>query len=649
MEQRSRGQRPWTAWLLLGAAAALALVAGASPRVGGQAPAPAVAAPEVTETRVLIPMRDGVRLNTVIFAPKTNGSPLPFLFVRTPYGAPASARVLAADAYRELAADGYIFVFQDIRGRYKSEGTFVMMRPPRDRRDRKAVDESTDAYDTVAWLLAHVPGHNGRVGMKGVSYSGWLAATAMIDPHPALRAVSPQAPPADMYMGDDFHHNGAFRLSYGFEYATRMETNKEQTSFAFDLYDTFEWYLRLGPLAAANERYLHGGIPTWNDFVAHPNYDAFWRKQALAPSLTRVTVPTLSVGGWWDQEDLFGPQKLYETLEPLDRSEVSFFVGGPWNHGGWAGGEGSALGPIEFGSKTSEYYRTKIEAPFFAHYLKDKPGWTVPEAITFETGANAWQVYEEWPPRALTEDRGLYFREASGLAFEPPAGTDESSFDSYVSDPAYPVPYRPRPVEATYDPRGSGWRTWLVGDQRFVHLRPDVLSWATGPLEEDITVTGSVTARLFASTTGTDSDWIVKLIDVYPEDYPEEPKMGGYQLMIASEVFRGRFRTSFEKPAPLVPGEAAEYAIGLHNIDHRFLKGHRIMVQVQSTWFPLIDRNPQTYVENIFEARAEDYRPALQRVFRSAAHPSHLVLPVRKGSDPKFFNFPKRDGLRPKN
>jgi hypothetical protein len=504
-----------------------------------------------------------------------------------------------------------------------------MMRPPRDRRDAAAVDESTDAYDTVAWLLANVPGHNGRAGIKGISYDGWLTAMAMIDPHPALRAVSPQAPPADMYLGDDFHHNGAFRLSYGFEYATRMETNKEETNFRFDRYDTFEWYLGLGPLAAANDIHLHGGIPTWNDFVAHPNYDAFWQKQAMAPYLTRVTVPTLTVGGWWDQEDLFGPQKLYETLEPHDGRDISFFVAGPWCHGGWAGRDGSSLGRIKFGSDTSEYFRAKIEAPFFAHYLKDKPGWDVPEAITFETGANVWQVYEEWPPRRLTEDRGLYFRENGGLAFEAPKEAGEGLFDSYVSDPAHPVPYRPRPIEATYDPRGSGWRTWLVGDQRFVHLRPDVLSWETGPLAEDVTITGRVVARLFASTSGTDSDWVVKLIDVYPEDHPAEPTMGGYQLMVASEVFRGRFRSSFERPEPLVPGRVTDFPIDLHAVDHRFLKGHKIMVQVQSTWFPLIDRNPQTFVENIFLAKAPDYRPATQRIFRSKAHPSHIALPVR--------------------
>jgi putative CocE/NonD family hydrolase len=429
--------------------AAVAVVAAG----GRQASAPE---PETIKIEAMIPMRDGVKLHTVIFRPVRAEGPLPFLVMRTPYGVPASGRVLAADAYRELAAEGYIFVFQDIRGRYKSEGRFVMMRPPRDRRDAKAVDESTDASDTVAWLLANVPGHNGRAGLKGVSYGGWLTAMAMIDPHPAVRAVSPQAPPADMYLGDDFHHNGAFRLSYGFEYATRMETNKEQTNFAFDRYDTFEWYLRLGPLAAANGLYLHDAIPTWNDFVAHPNYDAFWQRQALAPYLTRVTVPTLTVGGWWDQEDLYGPQKLYETLEPYDTGEVSFFVAGPWNHGGWSGGAGASLGRIKFGSDTAEHYRKRIEAPFFAHYLKDKPGWDVPEAVTFETGANAWRIYDEWPPRRLTEDRGLYFREDGGLAFEPPAGADESAFDSYVSDPGRPVPYRPPPTRAGRA-GGPGW------------------------------------------------------------------------------------------------------------------------------------------------------------------------------------------------
>ncbi len=608
-------------FVLLAAAAA-----AAAPGLGPQGAAPA---PAFTAVEAMVPMRDGVRLHTVVFSPKSAAGPLPFLFMRTPYGVPGSPKALADGTYDELVAEGYIFVFQDIRGRYGSEGTFVMQRPPRDRRDPRAIDESTDAYDTIDWLLKDVPGHNGRVGLRGISYGGWLTAMAMLDPHPAIRAVSPQASPADMYLGDDFHHNGAFRLSYGFEYAAMMETSKENFSFQFDRYDTYEWYLRLGPLATANERYLHGLIPSWNDFVAHPNDDAFWQKQAMAPYLTRVTVPTLNVAGWWDQEDFYGPQKIYETLEPRDGRRISFFAAGPWNHGGWMRTNGSALGRIKFGQDTAKYFRARIQAPFFAHYLKDKPGWDVPEAVTFETGTNAWQVYDEWPPRRLTEDRKIFFREDGGLSFDAPAEGAGEAFDSYVSDPAHPVPYRPRPVEPTYDPRGSGWGTWLVGDQRFADLRPDVLSWETPPLEADVTVTGKLAAHLFASTTGTDSDWIVKLIDVYPEDNPAEPTMGGYQLMIANDVFRGRFRRSFERPEPLVPGAVEEFVIDLHAADHRFLKGHRIMVQVQSTWFPLIDRNPQTFVENIFYAQASDYQPATQRIFRSAGHPSHIVLPVR--------------------
>jgi putative CocE/NonD family hydrolase len=608
----------------------LALVAAlaAFARLGppGQVPFPT---PEFTATRAMIPMRDGVKLHTAIFTPKKAQAPLPFLLMRTPYGAPSSPLPLAFEPYKELVEEGYIFVFQDIRGRYQSEGRFVMQRPPRDRSDPRAIDESTDAYDTVEWLLKNVPGNNGRVGLAGISYGGWLTAMAMLDPHPAVKAVSPQASPADMYLGDDFHHNGAFRLSYGFEYAAMMETSKENAAFRFDTFDTYEWYLRLGPLATVNEKYLLGKIPSWNDFVAHPNYDAFWQKQAMASYLTRVTVPTLTVAGWWDQEDFYGPQKIYETLEPHDSGKMNFFVAGPWNHGGWMRSDGSALGRIKFGSNTSKYFREKIQAPFFAHFLKGKGGWEVKEAVTFETGTNAWQLYDEWPPRKLTADRSLYFREGRGLSFEAPTLADAAAFDSYVSDPSRPVPYRPRPVEATYDPHGSGWGAWLVGDQRFVDLRPDVLSWETAPLAEDVTVTGRISARLFASTTGTDTDWIVKLIDVYPGDFPAEPTMGGYELMIADEVFRGRFRASFEKPGPLVPGRVTDFTIDLHAADHRFLKGHRIMVQVQSTWFPLIDRNPQTYVENIFLAKASDYRPATQRVFRSRAHPSHITLPVR--------------------
>jgi uncharacterized protein len=584
-------------------------------------------APAYSKTNAMVAVRDGVRLNTDIYAPKDVSVPLPFLFVRTPYGIEGASGALVT-AYKELAQDGYIFVFQDIRGRYKSEGQFVMSRPPRDREDPKAIDESTDTYDTIDWLLKNVANNNGRVGMFGISYPGWLTVMGMLDPHPALKACSPQASPADMFLGDDFHHNGAFRLSYGFEYATMMETGKTNFQFEFDKYDTYEWYLKLGALSNVNEKYLKGKIPTWNDFVNHPNYDAFWQRQAFAPYLNRVTVPTLNVAGWWDQEDYYGPLKIYELLEKHDAKNFNFIVVGPWNHGGWARADGSKLGKINFDSATSLYFREKIQAPFFAYYLKDKGTGMPPEAQTFQTGANEWKSYDHWPPKRKTTERQLYFQTDRGLSFNAPAQESAKAFDAYISDPANPVPYRPRPIEPTYFPRGSGWSTWLLDDQRFASNRPDVLSFETETLQEDVVVTGDVIAHLFAATTGTDSDWIVKLIDVYAENYAKDFKMGGYQLMVANEVFRGRFRRSFEKPEAIVPGRVNEYVIDLHHVNHRFAKGHKIMVQVQSSWFPVIDRNPQTFVENIYKAKDADYKSATQRIYRSKKFPSHISLPV---------------------
>jgi len=575
----------------------------------------------------MVAMRDGVRLNTDIYAPKSSREPLPFMLLRTPYGIDGSERMFGS-YLKELAEEGYIFVFQDIRGRFKSEGDFMMLRPPRDKKDAKAIDESTDTNDTVEWLIKNIPNNNGRVGVMGISYGGWLTVMAMLDPHPAIKAVSPQASPADMYIGDDFHHNGAFRLSYGFEYVALMETAKTNYNFTFDRYDTFDWYLNLGALSNVNEKYFHGKLPTWNDFVEHPDYDWFWQRQAAAPYLTRVTVPTLNVAGWWDQEDFYGPLKIYELLEEHDSKNMNFLVVGPWNHGGWAGGPGDRLGRIEFDSPTGAYFRERVQASFFNHYLKDKGKLSLPEAHTFQTGANRWQSYEAWPPRQQVSERNLYFHSNGRLSFDPPATDSETEFDSYISDPSNPVPYRPRPVEATYSPLGSGWPAWLVEDQRFANRRPDVVSWQTEPLKEDVVISGNLMAHLFASTSGTDSDWIVKLIDVYPENYEKNPKMGGYQLMIANDVFRGRYRKSFEKPEPIVADQVNEYAIDLHGADHRFLKGHRIMVQVQSTWFPIIDRNPQKFVENIFKAKDSDYQKATQRIFRSKRFASHLKLPV---------------------
>jgi putative CocE/NonD family hydrolase len=615
----------------------LAGSAGGATAARAQLPAPA-AAPDTAFVRytAMIPMRDGVRLNTEIFVPKRAAGPLPVLLTRTPYGVGPTVIDAAAPgrALHELARDGYVFAAQDLRGRFKSEGQFVMMRPPRDPAARGAVDEASDAYDTVDWLVKHVPNNNGRAGIFGVSYAGWTAAMALLDPHPALRAASPQASPADMYLGDDFHHNGAFRLSYGFEYAAMMESSKEVDQFAFDAYDTYDWYLRLGPLSTVNARYLRGRIPTWNDFVAHPNYDAFWRRQTIVPYLTKpLTVPTLNVAGWWDQEDFYGPFAIYQALERQDREHKNFLVVGPWNHGGWNRVDGTKLGRIDFGDPTARHFRERVQAPFFRCHLRGRCDAPLPEATTFEAGANAWRTYDAWPPKAGVARRALYFGPNETLTWEAPAAATAAAaaraYDEYVADPARPVPYRPRPIEATYDPRGSGWSTWQVEDQRFAASRPDVLSWATAPLEADVTIAGDVVAELFASTSGSDADWVVKLIDAYPDVDAADPKMSGYQLMVSGEVFRARFRNSFSRPEPVAPNAVTPYRIGLHGQDYQFKRGHRIMVQVQSSWFPVIDRNPQTYVPNIFEARAEDFRAATHRVYRAPAFASRVSLPVK--------------------
>jgi len=600
--------------------AALVCLAAVAP-LNAQQPAKSL----FTRAEAMIPMRDGMRLYTQIFAPTQTAERFPVLLLRTPYGTGQFTPERLAASLPELAADGYIFVLQDIRGRFKSEGEFVMLRQPRDHRDKKAIDESTDAYDTIEWLLKNTPNHNGRVGMAGTSYGAWLTVMGMLDPHPALKAAVPQASPADMWIGDDFHHNGAFRLSYGFEYAYMMESSKEisDVSSVIDRFDAYEWYLELGPLSNVNAKYFHGRLPTWNDFVNHPDYDAFWKRQAFAPWLTRVTVPTLNVAGWWDQEDFYGPLKIYELLERRDSANQNSLVVGPWNHGGWSRGEGRKLGRIDFGSATAEYYRRNVLARFLAYHLKGKGNLDLPEALTFRTGANEWVRHDTWPPKRSVIERRLYFQADGKLSFDPPRAVGESAFDSFVSDPANPVPYRPRPIDVR-----SGWATWLVEDQRFVDHRPDVLTWTSDPLKDDVVVSGKVVANLFASTTGTDSDWIVKLIDVYPEKYASDPKMGGYQLMIAGDVLRGRYRNGFEKPEPIAPDSVTRYEIGFPANDHAFLKGHRIMVQVQSTWFPVIDRNPQRFVPNIFLAQESDFQRATQRVFRSGQYASYIAAPV---------------------
>jgi len=580
---------------------------------------------DYSRTEAMIPMRDGVKLYTQVDAPAHSTEPLPLLILRTPYGLGDLKADQVATALTELSEDGYIIVRQDIRGRFKSEGQFVMLRQPRDPKDKNAIDESSDTYDTISWLLKNIPNNNGRAALAGTSYGAWLSVMGMLDPHPALKAIVQQASPADMWLGDDFHHNGAFRLSYGFEYVYMMESSKEiaDVTKVVDHLDAYDWYLRLGALSNVDEKYFHGTLPTWSDFVNQPDYNAFWKRQAFAPWLNRVTVPTLNVAGWWDQEDFYGPVKIYELLEQHDAANQNFLVIGPWNHGGWSRGDGTKLGRIDFGGPTAAYYRKNILAPFFAYYLKGKGSGERPEALTFRTGANEWVKHATWPPKNNVADQRLYLQPDHKLSFTAPSSKGPDSFDSYISDPANPVPYRPRPIQVR-----SGWTTWLVEDQRFVDHRPDVLTFESDPLNEDVTVSGKVAANIFASTTGTDSDWIVKVIDVYPEKFESDLSMSGYQLMIAGDVFRGRYLKSFEKPEALVANTIYHYQIGFPANDHTFKKGHRIMVQIQSTWFPVIDRNPQKFVPNIFKATESDFQPATQKVFRSGQHASYVSLPI---------------------
>ncbi|MEO8448361.1 MAG: CocE/NonD family hydrolase [Gemmatimonadota bacterium] len=580
---------------------------------------------------VMIPTRDGVQLHTEIYIPKAASGPMPFMLTRTPYGVenshgPDGYSGLLSSEYEDLANDGYIIVLQDIRGRFTSTGQFEMLRPPRrNKQDPKAIDESTDTYDTIEWLLKNVPNNNGRAGMMGISYMGWTTVMGMLDPHPALKAVAPQASPEDMYIGDDFHHNGAFRLSYAWEYAAAMEASKRVTPFKFPSRDTYQFYLDQGPLISFQERHGGGRLPSWVNFVKHPNYDAFWKRQAFAPYLTRVTVPTLNVAGWWDQEDFFGPIKIYELLEQHDTKNQNFLVVGPWNHGGWGHGKGDSLGKVSFGAPTSAYYRKEIEKRFFDFYLKDKGTIDLPEALTFETGGNQWKRWAKWPAPPSTTKRKLYFRAGGKLSFDPPSDAGAAGFDQYVSDPANPVPYRPRPIDATF---GPNWPLWQVQDQRFLKDRKDVLTFMTDPLTEDVVIAGSITGNLFASTSGTDSDWIIKLIDAYPESNAGDASMAGFQLMIVGDVLRGRFAKSFETPAALVPNQVTPFTLDLHSNNHRFLKGHRIMVQVQSSWFPIIDRNPQTFMPSIFDAKARDFRSATQKVYRTSKWPSNVAVTV---------------------
>ncbi len=595
-----------------------------------------------------MPMRDGVHLQTVVIRSSKQTGQLPILLERTPYGVltqetfdrrvPKEGPDWVPDRLKELAADGYIFVLQNLRGRFKSEGVFKLT-SQYDASDPKQANETNDAYDTIDWLLKNVPENNGRVGIYGVSYDGLTAGLTLLHPHPALKAVSEQAAPVDQWMNDDMHRYGALRESYAFEYSVLEQADKNKnTDFNFDRYDTYEWYRKLGPLTNLNEKYAHGSLPFWNDLMKHPDYDDFWKKEAWVNQLHSSTVPNLNVAGFWDQEDPWGPWQIFRHAEEHDPENTNFMVAGPWSHGQWGFASGESIGLIPFGGhKTGLEFRQNIQAPFFRHYLHEqgeKPAWKV---STFQSGSNTWHTYQSWPP-ANAKPTNLYLHADGMLSFTPP-GKEDVEFRQYISDPASPVPYRARPISPTYP--APDWRTWEAADQRFVDGRPDVLSFLSEPLDHDLTVTGEVAADLFASTSGTDSDFIVKLIDVYPEKDQksaletkagEEPayknSLNGYQLPIAMEVRRGRYLQSFEHSTPLKPNVPVPWSIPLRSHDHVFLKGHSLMVQVQSTWFPVIDRNPQRFLPSIYQARRDDYVPATQRIYCSPKMPSHVVLPV---------------------
>jgi uncharacterized protein len=579
---------------------------------------------EYTRSEAMIPMRDGVKLHVVILRPvgsESAGEPLPFLMERTPYGTDGSTSKIVNLSKPELAASGYIFVYCDIRGRYQSEGQFVMNRAIVAHTTKNDVDETTDTRDTIDWLLKNAPNNSGNVGVLGVSYPGFLAMMAGIDAHAAVKAISPQAPMTDVWLGDDFFHNGAFRETYGFDYVQQLEGQKTDVRVQ-SKEDAYDFFLRNVNFAGAAQAARIENLPTAQLFLKQPAYTKFWQDMAVERHLTKVEVPTLEVGGWWDQEDMWGTQAEYAALEPHDKDHDVFLVLGPWNHGGW-NRRTLSLGAVNFGVDAGEQYRKTIEAPFFEKYLKDHAGFELKNTASFRTGVNQWERYDAWPPKAGFHEEKLYLTKSEGLSFSAPKGGEVAG--SYVADPANPIPYRNRPIQSTYGD-GSKWRTWLVEDQRFVSSRKDLANFQTPVLDHDVTVTGDVMADIFAATTGTDSDWVVKLIDVYPDDAPAP--MAGYQLMIVDEIFRGRYVKSFEKPEALTPGKVTEFKWSLHGADHTFLKGHKIMVEVQSSWFPLYDRNPQTFVPNIMTAPVDSYKAATQTIYGSEKYPSHLEFSV---------------------
>jgi len=585
-----------------------------------------------TKTEQLIQMRDGVKLFTSIYVPKNTAQKYPIMLNRTPY----TVAPYGADAYKEnvgpspaFAREGYIFVYQDVRGRWLSEGEYVNVRPHRAQKNgTKDIDESTDTYDTVEWLLKNVPHHNGRVGMWGISYPGFYVSAGIIDSHPAIKAASPQAPIADWFIGDDFRHNGALFLPHSFNFLASFgrprpkPTTQAPPRFQHGTPDGYKFFLEMGPLKNANEKYFKDEVAFWNEMMAHPNYDEYWQARNLLPHLKNIKTAVMTVGGWFDAEDLYGALKTYESIERRNPGIYNVLVMGPWFHGGWSRGDGEGLGDARFGAKTSAFYREQIELPFFNFHLKDKGELKLPEAYVFRTGANVWEQRAEWPPKNAAA-QALYFHANGRLALTP-QGESATAFDEYVSDPGKPVPVTTKTAIGMT-------REYMVDDQRHAATRPDVLVYQTDALTEDVTIAGPIVASLFVSTTGTDSDFVVKLIDVYPDNAPDnEPnpsdvRMAGYQMLVRGEPMRARFRNSFTNPEPMRPGEVEKIEFTLPDAFHTFRKGHRVMVQIQSTWFPLVDRNPQKFLD-INKATEADFQKATQRLYRSPKFSSQVKL-----------------------
>lgn len=574
----------------------------------------------------LIPMRDGVKLFTSVYEPKDKAQTYPVMMLRTPYTvAPYGSenyRTSIGPSSEKFMREGFIFVYQDVRGKGKSEGTYMNVRPHNpDKRTPKDIDEASDTYDSIDWLVKNVPNNNGRVGMWGISYPGFYAAMGAIESHPALKATSPQAPVLNWFIGDDFRHNGVLFLAHAFNFMGAFgrprtpEGNAAWKSFDMGTPDGYDFHLRTGALANYDEKYFKGQIEFWKDLIENDSYNAFWKARDARQYVKNVKPAMMTVGGWFDAEDVFGPLRLYEAAEKQSPGATNILVEGPWSHGGWARTDGSKLGNVSFGQNTATFYQDEIEYPFFLFHLKNKgDGGKLPEAYVFETGRNEWNKFDSWPPKEA-KPKTLYFHSSGKLALAAPTESGEV-FDEYISDPNKPVPFTPY-VTNKMD------YNYMTDDQRFAASRPDVLVYETEPLEGDFRVAGPLKATLYVSTSGTDSDWVVKLVDMFPNDAPET--MGGYQMLVRGEPFRGKFRKGFDKPEAFTPGRMEKIEYELPDVMHTFRRGHRIMVQVQSTWYPLADRNPQKFM-HINDAKSEDYVKATERVYHSQQAPSSLTV-----------------------